>query len=129
MIFYKKDNLRIKARLSFSDLLLLSMDYKKPLNGMFFAFHLSGGFMNKDKMANPVFNEIKIIATGYTRPGAQNAENEVNRLLQTGWVLLETYTTCYSNTIPSSSQQEVHFVLGKKDAVQPEQAVNTLHQA
>jgi hypothetical protein len=60
-------------------------------------FGLFGGFMKKDKI--PVFNEIKIVATGYTRPGAQNAENEVNRLLQTGWVLLETYTTCYSNTI------------------------------
>ena len=57
---------------------------------MFFADNLSGGFMKKEKMAIPVFNEIKIVATGYTRPGAQNAENEVNRLLQTGWVLLET---------------------------------------
>ena len=96
---------------------------------MFLAFNLPGGFMKKDKMAIQVFNEIKIVATGYTRPGPQNAENEVNRLLQTEWVLLETYTTCYSNTPPSSSQQEVHFILEKKETVQPEQAVNTLHQA
>jgi len=96
---------------------------------MFFAANLTGGFMKKEKMAIPVFNEIKIIATGYTRPGAQNAENEVNRLLQTGWVLLETYTTCYSNTPPFSSQQEVYFVLGKKEAVQPEQSINIVQQA
>jgi len=89
-VFYKKDNLRIKARLSFLDFLVLSMNYKKTHNGMFLVFNLPGGFMKKDKMAIQVFNEIKIVATGYTRPGPQNAENEVNRLLQTGWVLLET---------------------------------------
>jgi len=118
----------MKARLFFLDFFVLSTNYKKTHDGMFFAdFSLFGGFMEKNK--TPVFKEIKIVSTGYTRPGAQNAENEVNRLLQTGWVLLETYTTCYSNMPPASSQQEVHFVFGKKDAVQPEQAVNTLHQA
>jgi hypothetical protein len=105
------------------------MNYKKAHDGMLFAVNLSGGIMNKEKMAIPVFNEIKIVATGYTRPGAQNAENEVNRLLQAGWVLLETYTTCYTNTPPFSSQQEIHFVLGKKETVQPEQAVNAVQQA
>jgi hypothetical protein len=82
--------------------------------------------MKKEKIDLTEFNEVKVITTGYTRPGAQNAENEVNRFLREGWVLLETYTTCYSNSSPLSSQQEVHFVLGKKEAVQPEQPANTL---
>jgi hypothetical protein len=76
--------------------------------------------MEKEKVDLTEFNEIKIITTGYTRPGAQNAENEVNRLLREGWVLIETYTTSYSNTPPLSSQQEAHFVLGKKEALRPE---------
>ncbi len=82
--------------------------------------------MKKEKIDLTEFNEVKVITTGYTRPGAQNAENEVNRFLREGWVLLETYTTCYSNSSPLSSQQEVHFVLGKKEAVQAEQPANTL---
>ena len=77
--------------------------------------------MKKHKIDLTELNEVKIITTGYTRPGAQNAENEVNRLLREGWILLETYTTCYSNTPPLSSQQEVHFVFGKKEVVRPEQ--------
>jgi hypothetical protein len=83
--------------------------------------------MKKEKTELTGFNEIRIITTGYTRPGAQNAESEVNRLLREGWMLLETYTTCYSNTPPLSSQQEVHFVLGKKEVVRPEQSVEALH--
>ena len=86
----------------------------------------SGGPMKKDKIDLTEFNEVKIITTGYTRPGSQNAENEVNRFLREGWTLLETYTTCYSNSPPLSSQQEVHFVLGKKEVVQPEQTANAL---
>jgi hypothetical protein len=86
----------------------------------------SGGPMKTDKIDLAEFNEIKIITTGYTRPGAQNAESEVNRLLRERWILLETYITCYSNSPPLSSQQEVHFVLGKKEMVPPEQTVNAL---
>jgi hypothetical protein len=82
--------------------------------------------MKKDKIDLTELNEVKIITTGYTRPGAQNAENEVNRLLREGWILLETYTTCYSNTPPLSSQQEVHFVFGKKEIVRLEQADHAL---
>ena len=82
--------------------------------------------MKKENIDLTEFNEIKIIVTGYTRPGAQNAENEVNRLLQEGWTLLETYTSCYSNSPPLSSQQEVHFVLGKKEMPRSEQTVNVL---
>jgi len=82
--------------------------------------------MKKDKMDLTEFNEVKIITTGYTRPGAQNAESEVNRLLREGWILLETYTTCYSNTPPLSSQQEVHFVFGKKEVVRHEQMDHVL---
>lgn len=83
--------------------------------------------MKKEKIDLTEFNEIRIIATGYTRPGAQNAENEVNQLLREGWILLETYITCYSNSPPLSSQQEVHFVLGKKGMVRPdEQTANAL---
>ncbi len=85
-----------------------------------------GGPMETDKIDLTGFSEIKIITTGYTRPGSQNAETEVNRFLREGWTLLETYTTCYSNSPPLSSQQEVHFVLGKKEVVQPEQAANAL---
>ncbi len=82
--------------------------------------------MKKDKVDLTAFNEVKIITTGYTRPGAQNAEYEVNRFLREGWALLETYTTCYSNSPPLSAQQEVYFVLGKKEVAQPEQPANAL---
>ena len=82
--------------------------------------------MKKDKIDLTELNEVKIITTGYTRPGAQNAENEVNRLLREGWILLETYTTCYGNTPPLSSQQEVHFVFGKKEVVRPDQTDHAL---
>jgi hypothetical protein len=64
------------------------------------------------------FKQIKIISTGYTRPGAHNAEDQVNRYLREGWELLDTYTTCYSNSAPLTSQQEVHFVLGRRDTFQ-----------
>jgi hypothetical protein len=83
--------------------------------------------MKKDKIDLTEFNEIKIISTGYTRPGSHNAEEEANRLIKEGWVLLETYTTCYGNTPPLTSQQEVHLVLGRKKSVeQEEQQQNTL---
>jgi len=77
--------------------------------------------MKKEDIDLTKFVEIKIIVTGYTRPGAQNAENEMNRLLREGWTLLETYTSCYSNAPPLSSQQEVHFVLGKQKPPRSEQ--------
>ena len=81
--------------------------------------------MKKEGLDLTEFKEIKIINTGYTRPGTQNAENEVNRLFGEGWILLETYTTCYSNTPPLTSQQEVHLVLGRKEASNHEQPMNT----
>ncbi len=81
--------------------------------------------MKKENLDLTEFKEIKIISTGYTRPGTQNAENEVNRLFGEGWILLETYTTCYSNTPPLTSQQEVHLVLGRKEASNHEQSMNT----
>ena len=77
--------------------------------------------MTKEKIDFTEFKEIKIISTGYTRPGSQNAEKEVNRLIREGWVLMETYTTCYSNSPPLASQQEVHMVLGRKESVPAEQ--------
>ena len=80
--------------------------------------------MNKDKLDLSEFKEIKIISTGYTRPGTQNAEEEVNRLFRQGWILLETYTTCYSNTPPLTSQQEAHLVLGRKEVNDHEQPLN-----
>ena len=80
--------------------------------------------MKKEKLDLSEFKEIKIISTGYTRPGTHNAEDEVNRLFREGWVLLETYTTCYSNTPPLTSQQEAHLVLGRKEASEQEQQVN-----
>ncbi len=73
--------------------------------------------MKKGKIDLNEFKQVKIISTGYTRPGAQNAEDEVNTLLREGWELVETYTTCYSNSSPLSSQQEVHFVLARKDVI------------
>ena len=84
-----------------------------------------GGSMKKEKVDLTEFKEVKIISTGYTRPGIRNAEDEVNRLLKEGWVLLETYTTCYTNTPPLTSQQEVHLVLGRKKSAENEQPVNT----
>jgi len=77
--------------------------------------------MKKGKIDLSEFKQVKIISTGYTRPGAQNAEDEVNTLLGEGWELVETYTTCYSNSSPLSSQQEVHFVLGRKEVVLEDQ--------
>ncbi len=73
--------------------------------------------MKKENLDVSGLKEIKIITTGYTRPGAQNAQDEVNRLFREGWTLVEVYTTCYSNTTPLSSQQEVHFVMGRKDTL------------
>jgi len=84
----------------------------------------SGGPIKKGELDLSEFKEIKIISTGYTRPGTHNAEDEVNRLFREGWILLETYTTCYSNTPPLTSQQEVHLVLGRKEASDHEQPMN-----
>ena len=80
--------------------------------------------MEKEKLDLSGFKETKIISTGYTRPGTQNAEDEVNRLFRQGWILLETYTTCYSNSPPLTSQQEVHLVLGRKELNDHEQPMN-----
>jgi hypothetical protein len=85
--------------------------------------------MKKEKIDLDEFKEIKIISTGYTRPGAHNAEDEVNRLLREGWGLVETYTTCYSNSPPLNSQQEVHFVLGRKEMVPQHQTITAERQA
>ena len=85
-----------------------------------------GGSMNKEKDDFNELREIKIISTGYTRPGSHNAEDEVNRLLNEGWQLIETYITCYSNYPPLTSQQEVHFVLGKREVIESEQAICAL---
>jgi hypothetical protein len=69
------------------------------------------------------FKEIRIVATGFTRPGSHTAEDEVNRLIQEGWELLETYTTCYGHTPPLSFQQEAHFVMGRRNGRCPVQPV------
>jgi hypothetical protein len=82
--------------------------------------------MKKQKEGLDELREVKIISTGYTRPGSHNAEDEVNRLLNEGWQLLETYTTCYSNFPPLTTQQEVHFVLGKKEILETDQVVHAL---
>ena len=82
--------------------------------------------MKKAKDNLDELREIKIISTGYTRPGSHNAEDEVNRLLGDGWQLLETYITCYSNFPPLTSQQEIHFVLGKKELIESAQVVHAL---
>jgi len=82
--------------------------------------------MKKEKIDPNEFKQVKIISTGYTRAGAQNAEGEVNTLLREGWELVETYTTCYSNGLPLSSQQEVHFVLGRKEVAPHDQTINVL---
>ena len=82
--------------------------------------------MKKEKNNLDELRVVKIISTGYTRPGSHNAEDEVNRLLTEGWQLLETYTTCYSNFPPLTTQQEVHFVLGKKEIIQSDQAIHAL---
>jgi hypothetical protein len=85
--------------------------------------------MEKGEIDLNEFKQIKIFSTGYTRAGAQNAEDEVNTLLREGWELVETYTTCYSNGPPLSSQQEVHFVLGRKEAIQQYQTIPAERQA
>lgn len=40
--------------------------------------------------------------------------------------MLETYITCYSNFPPLTSQQEIHFVLGKKELIESDQIVRAL---
>jgi len=82
--------------------------------------------VKRDKISLNQFKEIKIVSTGYTRPGSRNAEEEVNKYLQEGWELLETYITCYSNSPPLTSQQEVHFVLGKKQIIERDCAPSVL---
>jgi|WetSurSiteA1Bulk_404760.scaffolds.fasta_scaffold71467_2 hypothetical protein len=85
-----------------------------------------GGTMKKERNDVNELREIKIVSTGYTRPGSHNAEDEVNRLLNEGWQILETYITCYSNFPPLTSQQEVHFVLGKREVSKSEQVICAL---
>jgi hypothetical protein len=82
--------------------------------------------MKKEKIYLNQCREVKIVSTGYTRPGSHNAEDEVNRLLGEGWQIIETYTTCYSNSPPLTSQQEVHFVLGKREIIESEQVIHAL---
>ena len=82
--------------------------------------------MKKEKDILSELMEIRIISTGYTRPGSHNAQDEVNRLLDEGWQLLETYTTCYSNFPPLTSQQEAHFVLGKKEVTKSNQLIQAV---
>jgi hypothetical protein len=85
-----------------------------------------GGPMKREKENLKELTEVKIVSTGYTRPGSHNAEDEVNRLLGEGWQLLETYITCYSNLPPLTSQQEVHFVLGKKEMIESDRVIHAL---
>jgi len=82
--------------------------------------------MKKAKENLDELREIKIISTGYTRPGSPNAEDEVNRLLGEGWQVLETYITCYSNFPPLTSQQEIHFVLGKRELIEKDQVIHAI---
>ena len=82
--------------------------------------------MKREKQSLKELKEIKIVSTGYTRPGSHNAEDEVNRLLGDGWQLLETYTTCYSNFPPLTTQQEVHFVLGRREILESDQFIHVL---
>jgi hypothetical protein len=82
--------------------------------------------MKKEKNYLNQCREVKIVSTGYTRPGSHNAEDEVNRLLTEGWQIIETYTTCYSNSPPLTSQQEVHFVLGKREIIESDQVIHAL---
>jgi hypothetical protein len=82
--------------------------------------------MKKEKNYLNQYREVKIVSTGYTRPGSHNAEDEINRLLGEGWQIIETYTTCYSNSPPLTSQQEVHFVLGKRETIESDQVVQAL---
>jgi len=82
--------------------------------------------MKKAKENLDELREIKIISTGYTRPGSHNAEDEVNRLLSEGWQVLETYITCYSNFPPLTSQQEIHFVLGKRELIEKDQVIHAI---
>ena len=82
--------------------------------------------MKKAKENLDELREIKIISTGYTRPGSHNAEDEVNRLLGEGWQVLETYITCYSNFPPLTSQQEIHFVLGKRELIEKDQVTHAI---
>ena len=82
--------------------------------------------MKKEKNYLNQYREVKIVSTGFTRPGSHNAEDEVNRLLGEGWQIIETYTTCYSNSPPLTSQQEVHFILGKAEIVESDQVVHAL---
>ena len=88
--------------------------------------HARGGEMKREKNDLSQYSEVKIISTGYTRPGSNNAEDEVNRLLGEGWRILETYTTCYSNSPPLTFQQEVHFVLGKREIIESDHVVSAL---
>ena len=88
--------------------------------------HMRGGPMKKEKSDLSQYREIKIISTGYTRPGSHNAEDEVNTLLEDGWQIVETYTTCYSNSPPLTSQQEVHFVLGKREIIQSDRVIRAI---
>lgn len=64
-----------------------------------------------DALGLTKYCELKHVSSpGYTDGCAEIAIKEVNELLKQGWLLVETYKTCYDQAFPN--MQSVHFILG-----------------
>ncbi|MGE5631593.1 MAG: hypothetical protein ACM3TR_10925 [Caulobacteraceae bacterium] len=58
-----------------------------------------------------MFCEFKQISpTDYSSHAGEIAVEKVNNLLKAGWLLIETYKTCYDENFPD--MQKLHYVLG-----------------
>ncbi|MBO0555729.1 hypothetical protein EXQ37_11115 [Clostridium botulinum] len=53
----------------------------------------------------------EVITQGFTTSSSNKASENVNKLLNEGWILLKIYTTCYDDEV-FPNQQTLHYVLG-----------------
>ncbi|WP_432406203.1 hypothetical protein [Wukongibacter sp. M2B1] len=55
--------------------------------------------------------ETRTISSTYYSESHNSINDEVNRFLNEGWIIIDTYTTC-SNPKALPNNQQIHFVLG-----------------
>ncbi|WP_432662157.1 hypothetical protein R9X47_16480 [Wukongibacter baidiensis] len=55
--------------------------------------------------------ETRTISSGYYSESHNSINDEVNRFLSQGWIIIDTYTTC-SDPQGLPTNQQIHYVLG-----------------
>lgn len=55
--------------------------------------------------------ETRTISSSYYTDSHNMINDEVNKLLGQGWIIIDTYTTC-SNPQEVPNNQQIHYVLG-----------------